>query len=286
MVDEIVRHQDGVITLPQARRAGLSQDAIDRLVRSRHWRRLARGVYFVDDRPFTDAARIRGMVWSYGNAAAASGLAAAWWHGLSLDAPDVVEVTVPRKRQPTPLPGSRLRRRDLVGADIVERQRLRLTSLPLTIVEASVRPGGGSRVMDSALQRRANLRELQLAHLRNKGRHGAPAARRLLEVASAGARSHAERLLIQLLKDDGITGWIANYPVGGYLVDIAFPGLRIAIEVDGWAFHSDRQVFQSDRVRQNQIALLGWQVLRFTWFDLTERPQRVLAQIRRAICAA
>ena len=89
MVDEIVRHQDGVITLPQARRAGLSQEtgSIDRLVRSQHWRRLARGVYFVDDRPFTDAARIRGLVWSYGTAAAASGLAAAWWHGLSRRTP-------------------------------------------------------------------------------------------------------------------------------------------------------------------------------------------------------
>jgi very-short-patch-repair endonuclease len=40
-----------------------------------------------------------------------------------------------------------------------------------------------------------------------------------------------------------------------------------------------------DRERQNEIALLGWQVLRFTWLDLTEYPQRVLAVIRSAISA-
>ena len=57
------------------------------------------------------------------------------------------------------------------------------------------------------------------AHLRNKGRHGSPAAGRLLKAASDGARSEAERLLVKLLRDNGITGWKANHPVGGYKVD-------------------------------------------------------------------
>ena len=51
------------------------------------------------------------------------------------------------------------------------------------------------------------------------------------------------------------------------------------------AFHSDSEAFHNDRVRQNAIALAGWQVLRFTWLDLTEYPERVIATIRRAISA-
>ena len=43
--------------------------------------------------------------------------------------------------------------------------------------------------------------------------------------------------------------------------------------------------FQIDRERQNNITLLGWQVLRFTRLDLTEYPQRVLAVIRSATSA-
>jgi very-short-patch-repair endonuclease len=70
--------------------------------------------------------------------------------------------------------------------------------------------------------------------------------------------------------------------VGGYKVDVAFPKQMVAIEVDGWAFHSDPEAFAIDRKRQNAIALLGWQVLRFTWLDLVEYPQRVLAEIRFA----
>ena len=139
--------------------------------------------------------------------------------------------------------------------------------------------------MDSALQRHVDLSALWRAHLRNKGRYGSPAARRLLQAASDGARSEAERLLVKLLRAAGITGWRTNYPVGGYEVDVAFPRQKVAIEADGWAFHSDQEVFQDDRERQNNIALLGWQVLRFTWLDLTEYPQRVIAEIRFAISA-
>ena len=92
--------------------------------------------------------------------------------------------------------------------------------------------------MDSALQRHVELRELWRAHLRNKGRYGSPTARRLLLAASDGARSEAERLLVKLLRDNDMTGWKTNYPVGGYKVDVAFPKQKVAIETDGWAFHS------------------------------------------------
>jgi len=139
--------------------------------------------------------------------------------------------------------------------------------------------------MDAALQRHVELRPLWNAHLRNKGRYGAPAARRLLQAADDGARSAAERLLIQLLKQAGITGWKANHPVAGYKVDVGFPSRKVALEADGLAFHSDSDDFHNDRIRQNAIILSGWQVLRFTWIDLTEYPDRVIAEIRRAISA-
>jgi very-short-patch-repair endonuclease len=121
------------------------------------------------------------------------------------------------------------------------------------------------------------------AHLRNKGRYGSAAARRLLQAADDGAQSEAERLLIRLLKSAGINGWKANYPVAGYKVDVGFTACKVALEADGLAFHSNSDDFHNDRVRQNAISLAGWQVLRFTWLDLTEYPDRVIATVRRAI---
>lgn len=280
-----MRCQDGVITLAQARRAGLNKDAVNRRVQSGRWRRCSAGVYFADDRPFTPAARIRAVVWSYGPHAAASGLAAAWWHGLVSVAPEIVEVTVPRSSHGRAHSESRIRRRDLAPADLVERRHLRVTALPLTVLEAAVVRGGGASLMDAALQRRVTLAELERAHTRNLPRRGCRAARRLLDAASSGARSEAERLLIRILRDAHIEGWQANYSIAGYQVDVAFPAAKIAIEVDGWAFHSDQAAFQNDRTRQNHIALLGWQVLRFTWLDLVDHPDRVTKQIRHALSA-
>jgi very-short-patch-repair endonuclease len=284
MIDDLLREHDGVLTLAQAQEAGLSQDAINRRLRSGRWQQRSRGVYFVADRPFTDAARIRAAVWGQGSSAAASGLAAAWWHGITKYPPKTVEVTIPRNAHRVRREGIRTRRRDLETVDVVERNGLRVTELGFTIVEAAVRRGGGVELMDTALQRHAELGQLWKAHLRNKGRHGSPRARRLLQAADDGARSAAERLLIRILKSAGITGWKANQPVVGYAVDVAFPRCHVAIEIDGYAFHSDANVFNNDRKRQNAIALAGWQVLRFTWLDLVEYPERVVAEIRRAIC--
>ena len=122
-------------------------------------------------------------------------------------------------------------------------------------------------------------------HRRNRSRYYGRHVRATCSMPPRAARSEAERLVIQLLRGAGIRGWQVNFRVGPFLVDIAIPEQRIAIEIDGWAFHSDQHAFQNDRTRQNKLALQGWQVLRFTWLDLTQHPDRVLAQIRAAISA-
>lgn len=285
MIDDYLRRQDGVITLAQARRSGLSHSAIQRRVQSGRWRRCGAGIYFADDRPFSTAARIRAAVWGHGARATASGLTAAWWLGLMSIDPGELEVTMPRSSHGRSSAGIKVRRRDLNEQDIFEDRGLRVTGIALTVLEAAARSGGGPKIMDSALQRRVGLADLQRAHVRNRGRHGASAARQMLEAAAGGARSEAERLLIRLLLNAGITGWQANFRVGPYSVDVAFVQRRVAIEIDGWAFHSDGEAFQNDRKRQNWLALQGWQVLRFTWLDITQHPERVLAAIRAAIRA-
>lgn len=75
-------------------------------------------------------------------------------------------------------------------------------------------------------------------------------------------------------------------PTGRYRLDLAFVHERIAVEVDGWAWHSDVERFRADRRRQNALVLAGWTVLRFTWDDLTNRPEQVVAQIQAALAGA
>jgi very-short-patch-repair endonuclease len=254
-------------------------------VQSGHWRRYAQGVYHVNDQPFTTASWIRAAVWSFGDLAAASGTSAAWWHQLTTSPPELVEVTVPRNSHGRRRPRTRVLRRDLLSEDVVERRGLRVTSLDLTAIEAAVRPGGGPALMDRALQQHTELPNLWRTHLLNKGRHGSPRARLYLQAAGDGSRSKAERVFIRLLTQHRITGWTANHPVGGYVIDVAFLGSRVAVEIDGWAHHSGPEQFGRDRTRQNALILLGWRVLRFTWRDLTEHPDRVIYELNAAISA-
>ncbi|MBI3226702.1 MAG: DUF559 domain-containing protein [Mycolicibacterium cosmeticum] len=283
MLDALLRDHDGVITLAQAQSIGLNRQAVHRRVRSGHWRQCFPGVYFIDDRPFTDAARIRAAVWAYGTSASGTGLTAAWWHELTKYAPPVVEVTVPKVSNHRRRPDVRARRRDLGPSDVVERRGLRVTTLPLTVVEAAARRGGGMKVIDAAMQLQlSDLGQLWHAHLKHKGRHGSPTARRLLQAADDGAHSEAERLLIRLIRAAGLTGWKANQRIGRWEVDVVFAAARLAIEVDGLPFHTRADDFHRDRVKQNELFLLKWQVLRFTWLDLTEYPDRVIADICQA----
>ena len=146
----------------------------------------------------------------------------------------------------------------------------------------------GARLADRALQRGWITRDDIDQRLRRyPKRHGNAQLRRLAGLTSDdGAAAESERRLHRLLRRAGITGWQANYPlwVDGELVaviDVALIDAKIALEVDGMAYHVDVDQFRRDRRRQNALVALGWTVLRFTWADLTERPGYVVATIRR-----
>lgn len=51
---------------------------------------------------------------------------------------------------------------------------------------------------------------------------------------------------------------------GRYRLDFALPGRKVAIELDGYEFHSTREQFTNDRKRQRELELDGWRVVRFS----------------------
>lgn len=284
-IEDYLRQQAGVIGHEQALAAGMSGSAVTRRVATGQWVRLHPRVYLAADRKRTDEVRLRAAVLWAGPGAVAHGVAAAWWHDLGpRRLPTRVDVTVPRRRWPGRRPGVLVRRRDVDALDLTHYRDLPVTGLALTALEASVALGpAGSVLLDRALQQHVDFGWVHRAHCRNLGRHGSAAASALLTAAADRACSQAERLLVDLLRAAGITGWELGYGYQGYLIDVAFPAQRVAIEVDGWAWHINAERFVRDRQRQNAIVNGSWRVLRFTWHDLTARPQAVLDDIRTAL---
>jgi very-short-patch-repair endonuclease len=74
-----------------------------------------------------------------------------------------------------------------------------------------------------------------------------------------------------------------NVSVGDFLVDFLWPASRLIIEVDGYEFHRSRGSFEADRERDAQLTLGGHRVVRFTYRQVTERPERVAAAVRRLL---
>jgi superfamily II DNA or RNA helicase/very-short-patch-repair endonuclease len=70
-----------------------------------------------------------------------------------------------------------------------------------------------------------------------------------------------------------------------YRVDYELRGQerRISVELDGYAFHSDRAAFSYDRMRQNDLVATGRTVLRFSYDAIRRETARCVAHLQAAL---
>ncbi|GAA2563321.1 DUF559 domain-containing protein [Pseudonocardia hydrocarbonoxydans] len=282
-IDDLLARQYGLITTAQAAGRGLPDRTLRDRVAGHGWHRMAPRVFLAAGHPHTRRAEVGAAALWAGERGAVSGPAAAWWHGMLDRPPEGIEVTVPRRCGLRAYPGVRVRRRDLSPADVVGLDGLRFTARPLTALETAIALPEGSTFLDRALQRHVGFPAVYRAYCRNMGADGAARIRVLLTAAADRADSAAERLLLALLRSAGLTGWVAGWPFGRWTVDVAFPEAKVAVEVDGWAWHTDPDRFRADRHKGNALVRDRWDLLRFTWHDLTHRPGYVLGEIRAAL---
>lgn len=284
----LLARQEGVVGRAQAIDTGMTVTQIRTRLERGDWVSVHPAVYRSTEHQMSSSMCVRAASLWAGPGSHVSGHAAAWWWGFTDHPPTTVEVTIPRPLHRRPRPAVRVIRRTLARQDRAVHRDLAVTGLATSALYGAVALGpAGAAMLDRTLQRRLALRDLQAAHERSMGMWGSAAAGRLLEAAADGAAALSERLLLQLLSNAGISGWKANprVVVNGSLIrpDVAFLAEGIAVEVDGWAWHHTPDRFQRDRSRQNALVGAGWIVLRFTWFDLTSRPDEVIEQIEAAV---
>jgi very-short-patch-repair endonuclease len=79
--------------------------------------------------------------------------------------------------------------------------------------------------------------------------------------------------------------YFLQYPISSYLLDFAFPSLRLDIEADGQYWHESRK--DQDQKRDVHLKNCGWTVLRFNEKDLEDVKhikdsiQRWVSKLRR-----
>jgi very-short-patch-repair endonuclease len=127
-------------------------------------------------------------------------------------------------------------------------------------------------------------RELKGLCQRSSGRRGLGALRALLDESPlplSQTRSSLERRFLRFCRDRGLPIPAVNVPLAGYEVDCLWPDHRVAVELDSWTHHSNRDAFESDRQRDARVQLAGYKILRVTDRRMTEEGDELEADIRR-----
>jgi hypothetical protein len=157
------------------------------------------------------------------------------------------------------------------------------------------------RLRDRALTRAVNdlrlanyLRLEDLAELLERcPRHaGAGRLRRFVQDPRGPTRSQFEDAFHAFTDHHGLPRALVNVKVAGFELDAYFPVERVAVQLDGWDFHSSRESFINDRDQDTTLLAIDIPTIRITWErikDKSAREARRLLKIlerRRPLSAA
>jgi very-short-patch-repair endonuclease len=290
-VVSVAEGQHGAISTSQVRELGISPKQIHRLI-AEGWLVPVRPGVFVLGGLRTWHQAVMAAVLAAGSGAVASHSTAAVLWGL----PGV-------ERSSTELSTSRPDRRRLegvrahrtlafLGCEHTIRERIPVTTVARTIVDVSGRysvPQLG-RMTDHGLRRGmlriVDLRKCVAGLAPAPGRHPNKihrVLRRRLTGYEAG-ESDLEMRFVRALVGSGLPEPVQQHSVTlgsrRCRIDLAYPDLMIAIEVDGWEFHRTRTAFDQDRARANDLVVAGWHVLRFTSTMTNEQAVSTTAEAR------
>lgn len=282
-VPPVARIQGGLFTVRQAVEAGATAHQVRRRRETGRWIRVAGDAFAAAGRPADPwtLAQAAALTWPDAVVCLSS---AAQVHGFPVPSDLTVHVIVPNRRASRR--GLVSHQMPLDAGDVLRTGMAWVTSPARTLFDCIGRlPTADSEALVAwAVTREVLSRPaLERAVERRRGSLGNTRRRQALTDTRAGALSAAERALHRILVNSGLQGWAADRPVRDALgligrADVLFHHERLVLEVDGRAFHgSDR--FQADRTRQNRLVAAGYTVLRFTWADLTLRPDDVGTQV-------
>ena len=292
LVAPVMAAQQALITLEQFERFGGCRRSASRLIERAIWERIDRGLYGPAGVPMTWHRQMMAAVLVAPVGSLISHRAGATLLRVGGLSEPVPEISIPA--------GSRLRRRGVIvheSTDLHLADRIEIAGIPTTGPLRLAMDLGG--VM-SERRYRQTMRELRhgtgvrnddllRTYLRHKrqGRNGGGALRDWLDryYALQGVpESGLELVVLDAIIDAGLPAPIAQWWVQGdcrrYRLDLAYPDVLLAIEVDG-SQHDDGDVQVSDRQRSARLRRAGWTVERVRSATLATDLARVLQILRR-----
>lgn len=291
---EIAKRRFGVASWDEALRAGLSARQIERRIAQGSIHQPAPRALVIGAAPRTWEQDVAVAVLSCGPGAAASHMTAATLWGMLNTSGGRVDVVVRRwdRTHRNFLVHESL---DLVPEDIDLHRGIAITTPARTVVDV------GAQFRSAVPEvfhrgRRLGLLDAEglgrvVTRVARRGRAGAGPAKALLRnlPPSDVTESWAEDLYLRISRDGLLPEPVQQLEIrtdDGWFIcrcDFGYPVVRLAIFIDGFSYHSDQDRFQVDRRQGNNLSLMGWRYLRFTYWDLVRRPEYVVHQVSAAL---
>jgi hypothetical protein len=282
-IGELARRQHGVVDRAQLSDLGFTRDAIEWRVKRGRLFSVHRGVYAVGHLALTRYGSFLAAVLACGDGAALSHFSAAVVWGILEAEGQPIHVTAEKQRRcrgvvvhQAPLEGERVRRSGIV-----------VTTPARTLVDlADVAPRRTlERAIDEADYLGLDWTEAAPRH----GRRGSGLLASVLAVHEPGStrtRSELEEMFLGLCDRSGFPRPEVNSRIEGYLCDFVWRDQRLIVETDGGQAHGTRKAEERDPVRDAELQLAGWVVMRVPYLRLSNAPEAVAAQVWRGLTPA
>jgi very-short-patch-repair endonuclease len=285
----VAGRQRGRLSRKQLLAAGVGPGSIKSMLGTGRLHRRHAGVYAVGHTGPVELGDETAALLACGDDAVLSHWTAlAIWKLLPLRPPDTVHVTLVAGRSRTQ-PGITVHKTSrLARQDVRMRSDLRLTSPARTLLDLAPELTNRQleRALDEALATEI-VRRQQVADTvaRMPGRAGASRLKALLDPGRPRTRTWndgEERLLI-LLREANVPDAEANYRWNEFTFDLYWPTYRVAVELDGFPYHSTRSALARDRRKEAACEAASIDLIRVGYEQLETKPVAVVARIVRRI---
>jgi very-short-patch-repair endonuclease len=282
-VSEVASRQGGVVSTGQLRALGLSEPTVRRW-RNRGYLHLVHpGVYAVGHPAVELTGRLHAALLYAGDEAALSHQTAAWCHGAIAVEPQTIHVSEPGERRS--VEGVRVHHPRRVVHQLVN--NLRVTPIPRTLLDlAWVLEVPDLRRAIAEADHLNKLDPVAIYAQLGRGRRGSSALREAMAnhlPELAATFSVLEERFLALIDGAKLRFPEVNARVDGMIVDCLWRGPRLVVELDGHASHDRRAAIETDRRREMRLRQAGLRVIRYTWQQVTQTPELVIAELRREL---
>jgi very-short-patch-repair endonuclease len=281
LVAQIASRQHGVVTRHELLEAGVTPTEIRRRVSRGALIRVHRGVFRVGHQAPSVLARYMAAVMACGDGAVLAGRAAGHLLGLLKRPPSLPEVHTATGRRVRGIVTHRMRRSELM--DAICWQRIPVTTVPRTVVDlaAALTEDELSHAFHGAVVRHHTTPDQVETIL--KRRHNWPGARKLRRVIWGDipvTLSRLESRFLERLKAASLPQPEMNRRVDWRYVDCRWPEHRLTVELDSYRYHGTRHAWEQDKEREREARARGDEFRRYTWRDVDEQPEPMLADLR------